>query len=430
MYILGDPNGRFINVFDNDERSLIPANAIAQASDLLDLDVVVGAALMPDAHVGVGATIGSVIATRGAVLPSAAGVDIFCGVHYVPLGSLITREMFERRPNFKSEIYRALSAAIPAGFPCAWPEREIPSDVHRVWEDRLRFGYEEMVNKYPALPGKNDANQLGTLGGGNHFVEVGFDDRDQSYLLIHSGSRGIGNRIGTFFIREAAAACRERNLQIPNRDLAYLLEDDGRYHDYLRYMAWSGKYARFSRELMRHHALIALIDLTGVPRFFDYDPEVPYAEDEFDCHHNYLAIENHNGRVLCITRKGAVGARLGEPAVIPGSMGARSYLVRGLGNPASYFSSSHGAGRSMSRTEAKNKITPEEHARALAVAGVECDHSENTLDESPGAYKDIDAVMAAQADLTASFGVLKQVVCLKGLEDKGRNWNRRRAQNR
>jgi tRNA-splicing ligase RtcB len=245
--------------------------------------------------------------------------------------------------------------------------------------------------------------QIGTLGGGNHFVELCLDEADRVWVMLHSGSRGIGNRIGTYFIEKARAEMERLFIRLPDGDLAYLAEGSTLFDDYVEAVGWAQDYAMENRQAM----LEAII---GALRGFF--PDLATDATAVNCHHNYVEREHHFGADVWITRKGAVRARAGDLGIIPGSMGARSFIVRGRGNPESFHSCSHGAGRLMSRTEAARRFTLDDHVRATE--GVECRKDQGVIDETPGAYKDIDAVMAAQADLVEIVHTLKQVVCVKG----------------
>ena len=262
----------------------------------------------------------------------------------------------------------------------------------------------ELQQKYPAISTRHSpARQIGTLGGGNHFIEVCLDQDDRVWVMLHSGSRGVGNRIGSFFIAEARREMERLFIHLPDRDLAYLAEGSELFDDYMAAVGWAQDYARANRDVMLKQALAAM-----AAAFTDFG----VTDEAINCHHNYVEREHHFGENVWVTRKGAVRAREGDLGIIPGSMGARSFIVRGKGNPDSFCSCSHGAGRVMSRTEAKRRFTVADHE--AATAGIECRKDEGVIDETPKAYKDIDAVMAAQADLVEVVHTLKQVVCVKG----------------
>jgi len=361
-------------------------------------------AAMPDVHWGIGATVGSVIATEGAIIPAAVGVDIGCGMMAVET-SLTASDL----PDHLGGVRTALEAAIPHGRSDnggsfdrgAW-RRGLPARVATAWQ-RHADGYATLVARHPKLGRGNDANHLGTLGTGNHFIEVCLDERDQVWVMLHSGSRGVGNRIGTYFIELAKRDMRRAIKALPDQDLAYLREGSEHFDDYVAAVEWAQDYAAANRRLMMDAALDVL---AGQVRPLERGAMA------VNCHHNYVAREHHFGKDVLVTRKGAVRARLGELGIIPGSMGAKSFIVRGKGNPDSFCSCSHGAGRAMSRHEAKRRFSLADHA--AATAGIECRKDAEVIDETPAAYKSIDAVMAAQAELVDVVHTLRQVVCVKG----------------
>jgi tRNA-splicing ligase RtcB len=362
-------------------------------------------AAMPDVHAGIGATVGSVIPTRGAIIPAAVGVDIGCGM-VAARTTLGASDL----PDGLAAMREAIEVAVPHGRTNhggpgdrgAWGTP--PDDVEAAWA-ALRPGYARIVAKYPKLDRGNDRTHLGTLGTGNHFIEVCLDEADRVWVMLHSGSRGVGNRIGSFFIELAKRDAERWFIHLPDKDLAYFPEGTEHFDDYWHAVQWAQDYARVNRTLMLAHTLAALEQTPGLP---------PFRADDFvvQCHHNYVAREHHYGANVFVTRKGAVRAREDDLGIIPGSMGARSYIVRGKGDPESFASCSHGAGRAMSRAEARRRFTLADHAQATA--GVECRKDADVLDETPGAYKPIDAVMTAQADLVEIVHTLRQVVCVKG----------------
>jgi tRNA-splicing ligase RtcB len=355
-------------------------------------------AVMPDVHFGIGATVGSVIPTKGAIIPAAVGVDIGCGMCAVRTNVPATR-----LPDSLREIRLAIEEAVPVGFAM---HPETPMAVSKAWRQRFAEDYKAMIEQFPKIE-QRDASaaprQLGTLGGGNHFVELCLDEADTVWVMLHSGSRGIGNKIGTFFIERAKAHAAERDLRLADKNLAWLEDGTADFKAYVRWLGWAQDYARANRDMM----LKAIVGV--LQRRF---PDLELTEEAVNCHHNYASLEEHFGERVWVTRKGAVRAGKGELGIIPGSMGAKSYIVRGKGNPESFMTCSHGAGRRMSRSAAKERFTLEDHA--AATAHVECRKDAGVIDETPGAYKDIDAVMAAQSDLVEVLHTLRQVVCVKG----------------
>jgi tRNA-splicing ligase RtcB (3'-phosphate/5'-hydroxy nucleic acid ligase) len=360
-------------------------------------------AAMPDVHVGIGATVGSVVATKGAIIPAAVGVDIGCGMM-----AMQTTLKAADLPDSLAKIRLGLERSVPHGFETI-PGRSVkgawavaPSSVATRWRglaDRL----DPIVEKYPRLKPKRPQDQLGTLGGGNHFIEICLDTEQTVWVMLHSGSRGIGNLIGQTFIELARADMKKHFVNLPDRDLAYLVEGSEHFDDYVEAMHWAQDYAAENRRAMMDAVLRVLREELRPFQLGDV---------AVNCHHNYTARETHFGEDVLVTRKGAVRAGRGELGIIPGSMGARSYIVRGLGNPESFESCSHGAGRRMSRAEARKRFTLDQHV--AATQGVECRKDIDVIDETPAAYKDIDAVMEAQRDLVEVVHTLKQVVCVKG----------------
>jgi tRNA-splicing ligase RtcB len=283
----------------------------------------------------------------------------------------------------------------------AW--NRTPAATDQAWA-ALATGYRRIVDKHPRLDRGWHVQHLGTLGTGNHFIEVCLDGEDHVWIMLHSGSRGVGNRIGSYFIELAKEDMRRWFINLPDQDLAYLPEGTAHFDDYVEAVHWAQEYARTNRELMME-AVLAALRTTGLPAF-------EARLEAVNCHHNYVAIEHHFGENVFVTRKGAVRARPGELGIIPGSMGARSYIVRGLGNDHSFHSCSHGAGRAMSRTEARRRFSVADHQ--AATNGIECRKDADVIDETPMAYKSIDAVMHAQRDLVEIVHTLRQVVCVKG----------------
>jgi tRNA-splicing ligase RtcB len=363
-------------------------------------------AVMPDVHKGIGATVGSVIPTIGAIIPAAVGVDIGCGMCAVRT-SLAAADL----PESLRAVRAAIEGAVPHGRTDhggandrgAW--HELPPRVANLWKEHLAEDYAAICAAFPKLDRGNSVNHLGTLGTGNHFIEVCLDEAGQVWFMLHSGSRGVGNRFGEFFISMARDDVRKAGVDLPDRDLAYFTEGTAHFSDYTGAVSWAQAYARINRQVMLENVIAAVGTVPGIKPF-------TCTVEAVNCHHNYVAQEQHFGTTCWVTRKGAVRAGLGDLGIIPGSMGARSFIVRGKGNPESFCSCSHGAGRVMSRTKAKKQFTVEDHRKATL--GVECRKDAEVIDETPMAYKDIDAVMAAQSDLVEVVHTLKQVVCVKG----------------
>ncbi|WP_335919879.1 RtcB family protein [Shewanella algae] len=362
-------------------------------------------AVMPDVHMGKGATIGSVIPSVDAVIPAAVGVDIGCGMVAVK-----TTLSASQLPDNLAGIRSAFEAAIPHGRTGrargardrgAW--HNVPELVAEEWK-KLATRFERICEKHPAIKKSNNLNHLGTMGTGNHFLELCLDENNAVWIMLHSGSRGVGNRIGTYFIELARKEMQRHQINLPDMDLAYLEEGSEYFDDYVEAVEWAQDYAAKNREIMMFNAIAAL--RKQIPTGFST------AELVVNCHHNYISRERHFGKDCYVTRKGAVRAEKGEMGIIPGSMGARSFIVRGLGNPESFNSCSHGAGRVMSRTQAKKVYKVKDQIEATQ--GVECRKDAAVIDEIPHAYKDIDKVMEAQKDLVEVVYTLKQVVCVKG----------------
>ena len=358
-------------------------------------------AVMPDVHFGRGATVGSVIPTRGAIIPAAVGVDIGCGMMAVRT-SLTAGQLPDSLSAVRSEIERK----VPAGNGPGGNHRETPARVATALRNSgLDERLTRILAKHKRVGRTAFAKQLGTLGGGNHFIELCLDEAWRVWVMLHSGSRGTGNILGTYFIQEARAALEKRVLgyHVPDQDLAFFVEGEEMFDDYVEAVGWAQDYARLNREVMMDRVLMALREML---------PPFTIGKSAVNCHHNYVEREHHFGADVWVTRKGAVRAREGELGIIPGSMGARSFIVRGKGNTDSFCSCSHGAGRAMSRAAAKARFSLEDHV--AATSGVECRKDAGVIDETPMAYKDIDLVMAAQSDLVEIVHTLKQVVCVKG----------------
>ncbi len=382
--------------------------ALAQLRNIASLPFVFRhVAAMPDVHLGLGATVGSVIATRGAIVPAAVGVDIGCGMEAVRT-SLKATDL----PDSLAGVRSAIEQAVPHGRTNhggpgdrgAWGEP--PPAVTDTWQKMgSDVRYRRLVERHPKVD-RNAAPErhLGTLGTGNHFIELCLDEADRVWLMLHSGSRGIGNRIGSYFIERAKAEVERSGVKLPDPDLAWLPESSELFADYFSAVGWAQDYAAANRAAMLRATTGAVAQAMGRP--------LGTGEEAISCHHNYVAREAHFGEDVLVTRKGAVNASAGRLGIIPGSMGKRSYIVRGKGQPESFNSCSHGAGRAMSRGEAKRRFTLADLAQQTE--GVECRKDEGVLDEIPGAYKDLDLVMAAQADLVEVVHTLRAVLTVKG----------------
>ncbi len=356
-------------------------------------------AAMPDVHLGIGATIGSVIATHKAIIPAAVGVDIGCGMVACRL-SITANDLDEK--SLKG-VFDQISRDVPVG-------RGMHNNRRAFEEAAQPFAarLDRILEKHPVLEKSicgttKWVKQMGTLGGGNHFIEVCLDESNQVWVMLHSGSRGIGNTLAEYFIQLARKDMEQWMIHLPDRDLAYFPEGTVHFDDYVEAVHWAQEYAFQNRQCM--------VDLV-LESLRRHLPAFEVASEVVNCHHNYVAQEHHYGADVWVTRKGAIRARQGDLGIIPGSMGARSYIVRGRGNPDSFNSSAHGAGRRMSRTAAEKQFT--ESDMATQTEGVICRKDKGVIDEIPGAYKDIDAVMENQKDLTETLHTLKQVVCVKG----------------
>ncbi|HEV7555773.1 MAG TPA: RtcB family protein [Kofleriaceae bacterium] len=378
--------------------------ARAQLENIARLPIVFHhVAAMPDVHLGIGATVGSVVPTEGAIIPAAVGVDIGCGMMAIET-SIVASQLPDNLKPLRTEI----EASVPHGRTAhggrgdrgAW--NKIPKPIDRAWSE-LAADYATLAERHPKLGHGNDVNHLGTLGTGNHFIEVCLDEREIVWFMLHSGSRGVGNRIGSYFIELAKKDMRRHAANLPDENLSYLREGTQHFDDYVAAVGWAQRYAAANRRMMMDAVVLAATRSLG--RFELGDMAV-------NCHHNYVELEHHFGKDVFVTRKGAVRARLGDLGIIPGSMGARSYIVRGKGERESFCSCSHGAGRAMSRNEAKRRFTLDDHVKATE--GVECRKDADVIDETPMAYKPIDKVMEAQADLVEIVHELRQVVCVKG----------------
>lgn len=392
----------------------VSANAKDQLRNLADLPFIFRhVAAMPDVHWGMGSTVGSVIPTQGAIIPAAVGVDIGCGM-CAALTNLSRHNVEDRLP----ELRAALERHIPHG---RTDNGVVDTDLggwgaargriaergakvaKGVWDKSLVADYLRIIDAAPRINSRGATwTHLGTLGSGNHFVELTLDELDRVWVFIHSGSRGPGARIGNYYMRAAKDLMKQFFIELDDPHLAYLPQNHPLFKEYMFALNWAQRYAKYNRGIMLRSAVAALCGA------FSW----VVTEEVIDCHHNYAAFERHFGQNVIVTRKGATRAGVGELGLIPGSMGARSYVVRGKGNRDSFMSCSHGAGRVMGRKQAMRTLTVEQHV--ADTAGVECRKDESVLDESPACYKDIDAVMAAQADLVEPIHTLKAVVCVKG----------------
>ena len=338
-------------------------------------------AVMPDVHIGIGATVGSVIPTKGAVIPAAVGVDIGCGM-MAARTSLVASDL----PDNLEAIRSAIEQAVPHGRSVGRGKRDQgswgdpPPAIVEAWATLVQR-FERLIEKHPRLKNTNNLVHLGTLGTGNHFIELCLDEDQRVWVMLHSGSRGVGNAIGSFFIELAKQDMRKWHINLPDENLAYFPEGTDHFDDYVEAVGWAQDFAALNRRSMMTNVVRALRGQIAKP----FDAEL----EAVNCHHNYVQRENHFGENVLVTRKGAVRAAKGVMGIIPGSMGAKSFIVRGLGNPESFDSCSHGAGRVMSRTAAKKLVTLDEHI--ADTAGVECRKDEGVIDETPRAYKSIEA---------------------------------------
>jgi len=389
--------GRFpVKIYTDD----IESEATQQLHELSTLPFIhKHVAAMPDVHLGIGATIGSVIPTKGAIIPAAVGVDLGCGMAAVQL-SLKASDLPDNLYGIRSKIEQA----VPVGF--NQHDNPVLESSHL---KQMKEQLDELLQKHPTLIKMKKhfddwQLQVGTLGGGNHFIEVCLDENQAVWVMLHSGSRGLGNLIGRYFIGLAKKDMEKWFISLPNKDLAYFPQGTEHFNDYWQAVMWAQDYARVNRQEMMRLILESLshVDL----------PPFEITGEAISCHHNYVALENHYKSNIYLTRKGAISARTGEWGIIPGSMGTKSYIVKGKGNPESFCSCSHGAGRRMGRKEAKRRFSTED--MITQTQGVECRKDEDVIDEIPAAYKPIDEVMANQNDLVEIVHTLKQVVCIKG----------------
>ena len=378
----------------------IEPSAYQQLSDIAQLPIIHShVAAMPDVHAGIGATVGSVIPTRGAIIPAAVGVDIGCGMNAVRL-SINAAKL----PDNLRAVRSAIEAAVPVGFMIHKSDKAKRSTVTALQPglNRILEGHRKIAN-LQKKPYQTWVRQLGTLGGGNHFIELCLDESDDVWIMLHSGSRGIGNAIGRHFIALAKNDMRRHLANLPDKDLAYFSEGSKHFDDYVEAVHWAQDYAAANRrEMMR-------LIVEGLRKPL---PPFELTREAINCHHNYVAVEDHFDARVYVTRKGAIRAGIDELGIIPGSMGARSYIVKGKGVPMSFCSCAHGAGRRMSRSKARRTFSEDDLAQQTS--GIECRKDKGVIDEIPGAYKDIDEVMENQSDLVDIVHTLRQVVCVKG----------------
>lgn len=374
--------------------STLEPEAEAQVKNMANLPFIYRhVAVMPDAHAGKGSTVGTVIATKGAIIPAAVGVDIGCGMSAVKLPVKI--DAFSDITRLRHSIERS----VPVGFNY---NNEATPRVENMFQ---ALG---VMDKADSLPLKKALLQLGSLGGGNHFIEICGDEENNAWVMLHSGSRGIGKHLADVHINSAKDLMKKYFIDLPDPDLAYLAQDTKEFKDYIKALLWAQEYA----ELNRLEMMLRVLKDVSFHLYGEDKGSAAMTTLAVNCHHNYTAMENHYGQNVWVTRKGAVSAKAGQLGIIPGSMGTKSYIVEGLGNMESFCSCSHGAGRRMSRTKARQSFKVED--LAAQTKGVECKKDASVLDEIPGAYKDIDVVMNDQKDLVQVKHTLKQILCVKG----------------
>lgn len=399
--VLQDEGSRPIKIWTDE----VEATALTQLKNLSRLPFIAsnGVACMPDVHAGIGSTVGTVIATEKAVIPAAVGVDIGCGMNAVRL-SLKAVDLPDNLKPIRDEIEKRVPLGVGGGHDhMRGVELDVLNAKHSIsglFKTIIDPLYKGDADKFETKA----ASQLGTLGSGNHFIELCIDENQDVWIMLHSGSRGIGNMIGTHYIAKAKQDMEKFYITLPDDNLAYFPEDTENFDDYMAAVGWAQNYALENRRIMMQEVIAALRQEIAKP--------FTITQEAINCHHNYVEKENHFGRNMWVTRKGAIRARQGDLGIIPGSMGQRSYIVRGKGDIQSYCSCSHGAGRVMSRAEAKRRFSL---ADLIAqTEGVECRKDEGVIDEIPSSYKDIDQVMANQTDLVEVVHQLKQVLCVKG----------------
>ncbi len=386
------------NIYSWCPRETMEDGALVQIQNIASLPFSFHVSVMPDCHVGKGATVGTVIATNGAIIPAAVGVDIGCGM--IAVKTNLKREQLGDLHTLRTSI-----------------ERSVPMSAGR-FNDKITESAQKRIEELEVLAGEinmdktfgtnNWRNQLGTLGGGNHFIEVCLDETDMVWVTLHSGSRGIGNKIGVYYINKAQELCDSMFIELKDRDLAYLPEGSDICSNYLRDLHWAQRFAMLSREEMMDRVLKDISYAVYKENGHQKDFEV----SRINCHHNFTQKENHLGKNVWVTRKGAIQAKIGMQGMIPGSMGTKSYIISGLENDLALHSAPHGAGRNFSRTEARKRFTLADFDKAME--GIEHRRDEGLIDELPGAYKDIDLVMENARDLVKIEHTLKQILNCKG----------------
>ena len=405
MFSILNHANKVVKIWDGNGTIPMESDAIEQLKKIVELPFVPTVSAMADLHLGKGAAVGSVIPTVGAVIPAAVGVDLGCGM-LAARTSLTANDLPESlkevRSNIEKYVPHGRTNNGQKGDRGAWSNP--PKEIERAW-DNLFLTFNSITEKHSKLGRSNNLSHLGTLGTGNHFIEICLDESDNVWIMLHSGSRGVGNSIGQYFIELAKQDMRKYFVNLKDEDLAYLPEGTEHFDDYVEAVSWAQEFAKTNRELMLQATIKALSVSKGIKEFDILGTVV-------NCHHNYIARENHGGKNILVTRKGAVEVRKGRYGIIPGSMGTRSYIVEGKGNSDSFNSCSHGAGRKMSRNKAKQLFSVEDHRKATE--GIECRKDEDVVDETPMAYKNIDDVINAQTDLVDIVHTLKQVVCVKG----------------
>jgi tRNA-splicing ligase RtcB len=392
--VIQDAGSRPIKIWTDE----VEETALTQLKNLSRLPFINsnGVACMPDVHAGIGSTVGTVIATEKAVIPAAVGVDIGCGMNAVRL-SLKASDLPDNLKPLRDGIEKRVPLGVGGAHDHSTDIGVVDATLRKTVIDPL---YKGDYDKFHAKA----ASQMGSLGSGNHFIEVCLDENQDVWIMLHSGSRGIGNMIGTHYIDKAKRQMEQFFITLPDDNLAYFPENTEDFDDYMHAVGWAQNYALENRRRMMEQVLDAMRQIIPV--------QFTITQEAINCHHNYVEKEHHFGRNMWVTRKGAIRARAGDLGIIPGSMGQRSYIVRGKGDVSSYCSCSHGAGRVMSRAEAKRRFSITD--LIAQTEGVECRKDESVIDEIPASYKNIDEVMANQTDLVEVVHTLKQVLCVKG----------------